>query len=274
VSDESEGKKNTMPNTPMKAEKILSKKGYDTRFVPIVSVFENLFSTFCSLLPPEKASQVLQIENPIVELIVSHCEKLVLQNNKVEKKSGVAGRNRYLLRLVVGKVSYLIKGEKPLFPRSLIEGLDFYLQKSFGPVLYRDLNEEIDHILGDLTTDQDDKMWKEINQDSYKSRLVDTIFIRILFRFENFTQGQTKFISILDSTMNQISTFHFKEEHFFIVFESMFNHLWPMIHQEELKMRWDFYFGDGTSQKIIGILKKGLANWLKRENNKKALQNR
>ncbi len=64
--------------------------------------------------------------------------------------------------------------------------------------------------------------------------------------------------------MQDKSNFSFNEEHFAAVFEALFSDLWVEAQKEGQRIRWDFLFGDGTSARLVEILRQGLARWLKR----------
>jgi len=222
-------------------------------------LFHQLLVTFQAMLPPEKASQFAEVGEGLKATILDKLD--AVSQNAAERD---ARRNRFLLRLVLSRVSPLFSGKHAVLPRSLIEGLDSYLIKAFGPIIYEELNNEADQILWNLHGGDDRELWDSINRNPPVRRFVDTIFIRILFRFENFPAGKKTFISIVDRTMQDKSNFSFTEEHFYAVFEAMFGDLWTEAQNEGQRIRWDFLFGDGTSQRLLEILKQGLSRWLKR----------
>ena len=224
-------------------------------------LFTQILTTFQTLLPPEKAAQFGAISEELKTLVMDKLDA-VAQNATAPARD--TRRNRFLLRLVLSRLSHLFAGNKAILPRSLTEGIDTYLKKAFGPIIYEELNNEADQILWNLHTGDDRELWDSINKNPPVRRFVDTIFIRILFRFENFANGKKTFITIVDRTMQDKSNVSFNEDHFYAVFEAMFSNLWNEAQNEGQRVRWDFLFGDGTSARIIEILKLGLARWLKR----------
>jgi len=224
-------------------------------------LFSQLLTTFQALLPAEKAAQFGAISDELKNLIDAKLDSVAQSGGAPTKDTR---RNRFLLRLVLSRLSHLFAGNKAILPRSLTEGIDTYLKKAFGPIIYDELNNEADQILWNLHTGDDRELWDSINKNPPVRRFVDTIFIRILFRFENFANGKKTFITIVDRTMQDKSNFSFTEDHFFSVFEAMFSDLWTEAQNEGQRVRWDFLFGDGTSSRLIEILKLGLARWLKR----------
>ncbi len=224
-------------------------------------LFHQLLSTFQAMLPPEKATQFALVGEELKSTIIDKLDAVAQAGGSVERDKR---RNRFLLRLVLSKVSHLFSGKQAIMPRSLIEALDSYLIKAFGPIIYEELNNEADQILWNLQAGDDRELWESINKNPPVRRFVDTIFIRILFRFENFAAGKKTFTNIVDRTMQDKSNFSFGEDHFYAVFEAMFKDLWNEVQNEGQRIRWDFLFGDGTSSRLIEILKQGLARWLKR----------
>ena len=227
-------------------------------------MFHQLLGVFQEMLPPDKAAKLAIAGEQLKENILDKLDVLAQPGGGESAASRNPRRNRFLLRLVLSRVSHLFSGNRAILPRSLIEGLDTYLIKAFGPIIYEELNNEADQILWNLHAGDDRELWDAINKNPPVRRLVDTIFIRILFRFENFTAGKKTFTSIVDRTMQDRSNFSFNEDHFYAVFESLFSELWTEAQNEGQRIRWDFLFGDGTSARLVEILKQGLQRWLKR----------
>lgn len=229
-------------------------------------MFRYLLTTFQSLLPTEKAAQFDGISKGLDQAIDDNCQACRLQHQTVEESMPRdPRRTRFLLRLVVSRLSHLFTGKAPAMPRSLIEGIDRYLNKAFGQMIYDELNAEADQILYNLNIDDDTQMWEGIRRNPQWRRFVDTIFIRILLRFENFPLGKKTFMNILDFTMEDISRFSFTEEHFYTVFEALFVESWKDLQNPEQRLRWDFLFGDGAAKRLDAILNLGLVFWLKRK---------
>ncbi len=234
-------------------------------------LFRYLITTFQTMLLPEKAEQFGRIAVELETAVEENCRACHLAQQQAGAVQKDHRRNRFLLRLVVSRVSRRFSGDKATMPRSLIEGLDRYMKKAFGPIMYDELNLEADQILSDLNVDDDRVMWDRIRKTPQMRRFVDTIFIRILFRFENFANGQKIFTNIIDRTMQEISHTSFHDDDFYAVFEDLFSHLWGELQLEENRLRWDFLFGDGTSKRLSIILGQGLARWLKRKDGSAAL---
>lgn len=230
------------------------------------ALFEYLITTFQSMLPPEKAEQFGLIADDLLKAVEDNCGVCQTVSQQMLAPQRDPRRSRFLLRLVIGKVSHLFSGPRPMMPRSLIEGLDRYLKKAFGPMIYDELNAEADQLLFQLNCDDDKEMWQRIRENSDWARFVDTVFIRILFRFENFTNGKKTFMAILDATMLDGSQVSFTDDYFYAVFEALFSELYEHMEQEEQRLRWDFHFGDGTCKRIGGILEQGLVRYLKKRN--------
>jgi len=233
-------------------------------------LFRYLITTFQSMLPPDKAAQFGALSGQLEAAVEESCAACMANRQVAPNLAHDPRRSRFLLRLVVGKVSPLFSGPRPKMPRSLIEGLDRYLKRAFGQMIYDELNAEADTLLFHMNCDDDHEMWRLIRENNDWSRFVDTVFIRILFRFENFASGKMKFVTILDTTMREASSFNFTDEHFYMVFEALFTGLYDQLEIEDQRLRWDFHFGDGTCRRISGILDQGLVNMLRRRKSKPA----
>jgi len=230
-------------------------------------LFQYLIETFKTMLPPDKAAQLGALGEDLLKAVEDNCGAC-LQARKAPEVERDPRRSRFLLRLVVGKVSHLFSGPKATMPRTLIEALDRYMKKAFGSMIYDELNAEADQLLFHLNCDDDKEMWQKIRENPDWARFVDTVFIRILFRFENFSHGKKVFMTNLDATMQDLSKRSFTEDNFFAVFEALFSDLYEHMEQEDQRLRWDFHFGDGTCKRISGILDQGLVNYLKKRNSR------
>jgi hypothetical protein len=185
-----------------------------------------------------------------------------------EADKGDFRRKRFLLRVVVGKASHLFDGRrsKPPLPRATIEGVDRYMRKAFGDIVYDELDAEAASVLRDIDTTTDSAMWAAIRRDPLRRRFVDTVLLRLLFRFERWDVAKKTFCIIVDSTIRDViqSRYDFDEAKFDAVFEALFAELWLELEKDEQRVRWDFMFGDGASKRIEAILSQGLAGWLER----------
>jgi hypothetical protein len=232
-------------------------------------LFRYLLTTFQTLLPPDKAQQFQAIAMELDTAVATNCQTCWISHPSAGgPPAHDPRRSRFLLRLVVSRLSSLCIGKTAIMPRSLIEGLDRYLVKAFGQAMYEESNAEANQILSDLNIDDDFQMWIGIRKNVQWRRFVDTIFVRILFRFESFTLGKKTFINIVNMTMEEQSRFNFEDEQFYAVFEALFVELWKDLQQEDQRIRWDFLFGDGAAKRLDAILNQGLAHWLKRKDHK------
>jgi hypothetical protein len=218
------------------------------------------------MVSPEKAAQFAAIAAELDTSIRDNCHSCRASMQESQQAAPQdPRRSRFLLRLVVSRVSHLFVGEKASMPRSLIEGLDRYLNKALGEIVYEQLNGEANQLLYNLNIDDDKQMWEGIRRVPQWRRFVDTIFIRILFRFENFPKCKRTFMNILAMTMEEKSCFTFTEEHFTLVFEALFSDLWGQMKNEETRIQWEFLFGDGTVKRISQILRQGLSRHLAKQ---------
>ena len=99
-------------------------------------------------------------------------------------------------------------------------------------------------------------------------RFVDTIFIRILFRFENFPLGKKTFINIVDYDDAGAVAFRLRRGTVLFGIQIALCQLMEGLQDEEQRIRWDFLYGDGAAKRLDAILAQGLVRWLKRKDRK------
>ncbi len=225
-------------------------------------LFNYLINTFVSMLPADKAQQFRSIAKEIERLLDEHTRAFIsslppdLQAAALSTRD--PRRSRFLLRLIVGRVSHLFAGKNPKLPKSVIEGLDQFFIKAFGPMVYEELNNEADDMFRGIPSGDDQEMWRLIKATPHWRRFAETILIRILFRFENFPNGKKTFMLIVGRVMQDMSKFTFADAHFNMIFSALFADLLHELKTDEQKLRVDFMFGDGTSAKLVAILVEGL----------------
>jgi hypothetical protein len=214
------------------------------------------------MLPPDKATQFRTVGREIEKMLEEHTRSFISSLPPEMQAAALSvrdpRRSRFLLRLVAGKVSQLFASKNPKLPKSVIEGLDQFMRKAFGPVVYEELNSEADDMFKGLPASDDDEMWRQIRANVHWRRFADTIMIRILFRFENFASGKKTFMLIVGKVMQDVSHFQFTDQLFSLIFNALFNDLLFELQNDDQRLRWDFMFGDGTSARLMTILVEGL----------------
>lgn len=218
-------------------------------------LFNYLANTFSAMLPQEAAGRFREV--------ISELERAVMQNCSACAKLsdlpvGIVSirqpldprRSRFLLRLVSARVSHLFVGEAAIFPKTVVEGLDRYLLKALGEIIYRELNNEGQDLFRKIATDDDKEICERIQGNVDWRRFADTILIRILLKFENFQAGKRVFMSVIGMAMGATGNFQFKDGHFHILWEALFGDVAKSIANEEQRLYWDYQFGEGTSQKL------------------------
>jgi len=225
-------------------------------------LFNYLINTFVSMLPADKAQQFRTIAKEIERLLDEHTRAFIASLPADLQAAALSARDprrsRFLLRLITGRVSNLFASKNPKLPKSIIEGLDQFLIKAFGQVVYDELNAEADDMLRGIPTGDDEEMWRQIRATPHWRRFAETILIRILFRFEDFPSGKKRFMLIVGRVMQDVSKFTFTDSHFNLIFAALFGDLLYELQNDEQRVRWDFMFGDGTSARLMQILVEGL----------------
>lgn len=221
-------------------------------------LFSYLVNTFVKFLDNEKAAEFRRVIAVLEKSVEDNCRSCTLSfdasvQEERARRFRDPRRQRFLLRLVSSRCAHLFAGDRAVFPRSVVEGLDNYLRKSLGDVIYGEINEEAASLLAKITSKDDDEMMEKIRANVEWKRFYDLILIRILLRFEQFPKAQKTFITIIDRTMQDKSQFNFTEIHFPWLFNALFSDIFAQLSIEEQRLRWDYMFGDGTSRKLENI---------------------
>lgn len=234
-------------------------------------LFNYLISTFQSLLPAEEAEKFQRLAQQLNDAVrdnCASCQAAACASSPEATRIGVVSgsnykdprRQRFLLRLIAARISHLFIGEKAILPKSVAEGLDRYLKKALGDVIYSELNNEAENLLSRLGTDNDKEIWERIFADHDRRRFAETILIRILLKFENFATAKRIFISVVGMAMNEGGKFPLKDGHFHILFEALFTDVWRNLDNEGQRIMWDYQLGEHTSKRLQHIFKAAKAD--------------
>lgn len=236
-------------------------------------LFHYLIGTFQSLLPPDEAEKFKRLAEQLTQSVSDNCAACQAASVPPAAAAGRRSRigtvsrgaidprrQRFLLRLVVGRVSHLFAGDTPILPKTVTEGIDRYLRKALGDVIYSELNREAEALLAKLGTDNDREIWQRVGGDGDHRRFAETILIRILLRFENFTAAKRIFMSVVGMAMNQGGKFPFRDGHFHILFEALFGEIAANLDNEGQRIMWDYQLGDTTCKRLDLIVKAAKAD--------------
>lgn len=159
-------------------------------------------------------------------------------------------RERFLLRLVVGRFSGLFLVDNALFPRSIVEGFDAYLRRAMGVLAYDQLDGESSALLTAINAANDEDLWHAIDHNPEWQRWADTIFVRLLFRFGDYDAAKDHMIQVISATTEALSGFEFKAWHFIILFDALFGDVYRSF---TLNRNWDDLFGDGAEELLTYV---------------------
>lgn len=236
-------------------------------------LFNYLTSTFKGMLPAEASDRFVHLAGELNQAVIDNCAacRLACQAAcEAEARIGVVSnpvggtaagfkdprRARFLLRLIAARISHLFVGDKAILPRTVAEGVDRYLKKALGDVVYGELNREAEALLAKIATDDDKEIWGRIYDNSDWRRFGETILIRILLKFENFPAAKRIFMSVVGMAMSEGSNFQMKDGHFHILFEALFGDVAKNVETEAQRIIWDYQFGEDTGTKLITIFKR------------------
>ncbi len=237
-------------------------------------LFSYLVNTFKGLLPPEQGETFVRLAGELNAAVSDNCgtchaaSMAFCEGAAEASRVGVVTpaslrdprRQRFLLRLVSARISRLFVGDQAIFPRTLVEGVDRYLRKALGDIVYTELNREAGDLLAKIGTDDDKLIWERIYANADWRRFADTILIRILLRFDKFPAGKRIFMSVVGKAMTEGNNFQMKDGHFHMLFKALFGEIANSTTDEAKRILWDYQFGEDTSKRLSEIFKRAKAD--------------
>lgn len=236
-------------------------------------LFSYLITTLKGFLPPEHSDTFVRLANELSLAVSDNCSAcqaatMAYYEGAAEtSRIGVVTtvmrdprRQRFLLRLIAARISRLFVGDHAVLPRTVVEGIDRYLKKALGDIVYTDLNREAGDLLTKIGTDDDRVIWERIYENADWRRFADTILIRILLRFDNFTAAKRVFMSVVGMAMANGSKFQMKDGHFHMLFKALFGEIAKSTTDEAKRILWDYQFGEDTSKRLSEIFKRAKAD--------------
>lgn len=183
--------------------------------------------------------------------------------DKVES-FGQERRQKFLLRLLIGKISHLLSdhlGRQQVIPRAFLNGFDEYLMMLLGQQFYDELNPRAEELLGRISSDDDFHIWRVIlSNDEYFS-FSYTILVQILLKFRPFSRGKRNFMAIINMVITDSLKIlgkydgrdAFTDGHFNLVFATLFSDIFNAIDTEKGQKEMDVLIGPGTASELLII---------------------
>lgn len=165
-------------------------------------------------------------------------------------------RSKHLLRILVSCLSmhFPENGESTVLSRSIIAGLDDYLKKLLGEILYDSLNEAARGLLDRIPNTRDETFREELLADPEGSIFLRTILIRVLLRFENYQKGKEVFMTVISAKQEKEQR-KLTGKDFRLTFYCLFEEIFGLLESERERLHLDFTFGLGTANAIEEIQK-------------------
>lgn len=139
-----------------------------------------------------------------------------------------------------------------VFPQVVAPGLQANVAALFYDKEWEAMNADacaVFHKIGDA---QDGEVWERIAEDDTLPIIVDALFVRVLLRFKQFAFQRQAFMRRMVETMRE-RRFVFTEEHFVMLFDSLFTRLRHELRTELGRARMDTRYGDDTSGHLLRI---------------------
>lgn len=216
-------------------------------------LIDYLLTTCRTLVRPEHMAALVHIGTQVEVWSEDTCRNCCAAGPPLWPQQSAAGetrRERFLLRLVVGRFSDLFLVDNALFPRSIVEGFDAYLRRAMGELAYDQLDAESAALLTAINAANDEELWQAIGQNPDWRRWADTIFVRLLFRFGDYDAAKEHMIRVISATTEALSGFEFKAWHFTILFDALFGDVYRSF---TLTRNWDALFGDGAEDLLTYV---------------------
>jgi len=175
-----------------------------------------------------------------------------------ERKPGAERRQKFLLRLLVGKISHLLSdhlGRRQIIPRAFLNGFDEYLTMLLGEQLYADLNPQAADLLARIQSDDDFLIWRTILANEEYRAFSYSILAQILLKFRPFGRGKRNFMAIVNTviaeTLKPAGKYDgrdaFTEGHFNLVFATLFSDIFDAVESAENAEAIDELLGKDTT---------------------------
>lgn len=143
-----------------------------------------------------------------------------------------------------------ITGE--VFPRILAAPLQSHLSALFYEKEWEAMNADALLALQKIGTDRDEEIWTRIGEDEALPIVIDAVFIRVLLRFRQFAFQRQNFIRRMGELLRD-RRFVVTEDHFIMLFDSMFDRLRPGLASELSRALLDVRYGDETAVALLKI---------------------
>lgn len=170
-------------------------------------------------------------------------------------------RQKFLLRLLVGKISHLLSdhlGRRQIIPRAFLNGFDEYLTMLLGDQHYDELNPRAEELLERISSDDDAHIWRVILSNKEYLNFSYTILSQILLKFRPFSRGKRNFMAIVNTVITDAlkaagkydGRDAFTDGHFNLVFATLFSDLFEAIDTDEGRAEMDTLIGQGTAAEL------------------------
>lgn len=253
----------------------MDEHGTDAPFARHQRTAERLVRTLQQALEPQftgRGSITREEFGRTVDLLLEHADKvmpLFVQNcracldHPLPPRVQMAmfqpdGRRRdYVTRLLFSSVhARLPESVDPLtgaiFPRVVVPGLQANLAALFYDKEWEAMNADACTVFQKIGSASDQELWSRIGQDEALPIVVDALFVRVLLRFRQFAFQRQTFMRRMIEVMRE-RRFTFTEEHFVLLFESLFVRLRESLKTELGRARMDTRYGDDTSSHLLRI---------------------
>jgi len=197
----------------------------------------------------------------LTPLFASNCRACVAHSDsaaqRLEAYQADQRRRDYVTRLLFSSVvTQVPESFDPLtgeiFPRVLAGGLQSNIANLFYDKEWEAMNCDAMVVFQKIGTDRDDEVWERVGKDEALPFVTDAVFVRVMLRFRQFAFQRQNFIRRMTDLLRD-RRFAFTDDHFVVLFDSMFGRLRDGLTTELGRARVDTRYGDETAGTLLRI---------------------
>lgn len=179
-----------------------------------------------------------------------------------DKRTNVVGR------LIVEKFVHMLAPaegldqESPKISRDILTPFFIIMNMAVSEDRFKKANESVTEVMERLRSQTGRSfVWDEMAKNPEARRLANELMVSLAMHFENLETRKNWFIRIINDHLRNLNEeaggggdfWLFRDEHFFRLVTAMYGGLAQSSHDSSMAAKFDKYYGDGVSERIITL---------------------